>query len=87
MNEAIGYANVKCHFNFPGCKKNHAGYSRAEDDNPRGAVFDACENCVRKPNPQPDQFREEKKDVVQSAGIVDKLEGQGNSDAPGTVGT
>lgn len=59
MSDSVGYSNVKCHFNFPGCKKINAGYSRAEDSNPRGPVFDACENCVRKPYPQPKQFQKE----------------------------
>lgn len=57
MSESVGYENDKCHFGFPGCKKTHAGYERAEDAKPRGPFFDACENCVKRPYPQPKQFQ------------------------------
>lgn len=65
MSESIGYEDVKCHFKFPGCKKTHAGYQRAEDRSPRGPFFDACINCVGVPYPQPEQLRKEKKDDSQ----------------------
>lgn len=58
MSDSIGYENHKCHFNFPGCQKDHAGYSRAEDSNIRGPVYDACESCARRPYPQPKQFKD-----------------------------
>lgn len=58
MSDSVGYENVKCHFNFPGCHKDHAGFERAEDSSPRGPFFDACQNCVMKPYPQPKQFRD-----------------------------
>ncbi len=46
MSQGIGYEDDRCHFNFPGCKKTHAGYARADE---KGEFFDACENCVRVP--------------------------------------
>ncbi len=54
MSEPISYENDRCHF----CGKPGAGYQRAEDANPPGPFFDACEPCARKPYPQPRQFRE-----------------------------
>lgn len=69
MSESIGYEADKCHFRFPGCKKTHAGYSRAEDSNKtpwRGPFFDACQNCVSVSYPkqeQPEQLRKGETDV------------------------
>lgn len=54
-----GYVADRCHFNFPGCEKDHAAYQRAEDKKPTGPFFDACENCARKPYPTPPQFQKE----------------------------
>ncbi len=55
--DSIGYENDKCHFKFPGCKKTHAGYWRAEDHKPQGPFFDACINCVAVPYPQPEHLK------------------------------
>ena len=51
----IGYERDKCHF----CNKHEAGFGRAEDQKPTGPYFDACEECAKKPYPQPKQFKEE----------------------------
>jgi hypothetical protein len=54
----IGYEDVVCHF----CGKPEAGYARAEDEKPNGPYFDACENCARKPYPQPKQLDQNRKE-------------------------
>jgi hypothetical protein len=54
MPEAIGYEADICWF----CKGNEAGFRRGEDLNPK-MDHDACQDCARKPYPQPKQFQEE----------------------------
>lgn len=58
MTEAIGYTKDKCQLNFPGCKKNEAGYQRRKQYATVGPWFDACEKCAREPYDQPKQFQE-----------------------------
>jgi len=43
----LDYENCKCFF----CGGDLAGYQRAEDKNPSGPFFDACEACARRPYP------------------------------------
>ena len=54
MSEEQGYSKDRCHF----CGKRNAGFGRAEDANPSGPFFDACQDCVRKPYPAPKEFLE-----------------------------
>ena len=51
-----GYGKDVCFF----CKGRNAGYRRGDDDNPK-SNHDACEECARKPYPQPKQFENENK--------------------------
>lgn len=55
--EAPGYQEDRCHF----CNGKEAGFSRREDGaSGNSKYFDACQDCVRKPYPQPKQFEEVK---------------------------
>lgn len=53
--EQPGYAEDVCWF----CDGKEAGFRRGEDQNPK-VDHDACEDCARKPYPQPKQFETEK---------------------------
>lgn len=52
------YDEEKCHFCGKSSKKGiefTAAYARAEDANPSGPFFPACEGCARQPYPQPEE--------------------------------
>lgn len=66
MSESVGYEKDKCHFNFKGCKKNHAGYQRRQQYAGVGPWFDACQSCAEKEYDQPKQFQKEEANAKQS---------------------